>query len=78
MENVRISPKADPPVNEQVDREGENQDVEKSLVKRLAATEERHLEMVADLLGPLPLGRPGHAADLLAMRVGGPHVVDSR
>ena len=31
-----------------------------------------------NLLGSLPLGRPGDAADLLAMRVGGPHVIDAR
>ena len=52
--------------------------MEEALVERLAAPEQRHLEVVADFLGSLPLGRPGDAADLLAMGVGGPHVVDAR
>ena len=78
MEKVKISPELDLPVNEQIDGEGQDQDVEESLVECLAAAEERHLEVVPDLLGPLPLGRPRHAADLLAMGIGGPHVIDAR
>ena len=69
---------ADAAVDEEVDGEGEDQEVEEALVEGLAAAEERHLEVVPDLLGPLPLGRPRHAADLPAVGVGGPDVVDAR
>ena len=65
-------------MNEHVDGAGEDENVEEALVERLAATEKRHLEVMADFLGSLPLGRPRDAADLLAMCVGGSHVVDSR
>src|SRR3954451_5612034 len=65
-------------VDEKVDGEGEHQDVEEALVQCLTAAEQRHFEVMPDLLGSLALGRASYAADFLAVCVGGPHVVDPR
>jgi hypothetical protein len=64
--------------HEQVEREGDDQQVEGRLIQRLAAAEQRHLEVVAELLGPLLCGDLLHAPGLLTMGVGDADVVEAR
>src|SRR5207245_1030413 len=65
-------------VDEKVNGEGKYQDVKEPFVERFATSEERHFEVMANFLAPLPLGRACDPADLLAMRIGGPYVVNTR
>ena len=65
-----------PAVNEKVNGECQDHDMEKPLVDRLAGTEERHLEVVTQLLGAPVLGYTLDPLGLLSMGVGRPDIVD--
>src|SRR5262245_61870006 len=67
----------DPAMHEQVDSEGNHEQVEETLIERLPAAEQRHLEVVPDLLDPALLGGFGHAANLLGVCVRSADVVES-
>ena len=68
----------DPAAHEQVDGAGDDDQVEESLIERLAAAEQRHLEVVPELGRPPPLGRLLDPPDLQLVRVGGADVVETR